>query len=202
MAFTFTQRGEYQFQTKDLKEARTSILLCCVRSSFSLFCLFRHVYAVGQIDFIACFPSRLKSCADTKVTNKTLFPTFARTSLGPPEKISKSVIALLKAYQWRKFIIVSDTRQWNKEITLAIKVRRECKLRITSSVKLFPPFSQDLAGKNNLNVTDVKFFSDYIRAKYEVMQTIVDESFRKTRSKYELIKVLKCPFADCRFSPL
>lgn len=69
-----------------------------------------------------CLLSRLKSCADTKVGNKTLFPTFARTSLGPPEKISKSVIALLKAYQWRKFIIVSDTRQWTKEITLAIKV--------------------------------------------------------------------------------
>jgi guanylate cyclase, other len=63
-----------------------------------------------------------QSCADTKVTNKTLFPTFARTSLGPPEKISKSVIALLKAYQWKKFIIVADTRQWTKEITLAVKV--------------------------------------------------------------------------------
>lgn len=65
----------------------------------------------------------LKSCADVKVTNKTLFPTFSRTSLGPPEKISKSVIALLKAYQWTKFVIVADTRQWTKEITLAIKVR-------------------------------------------------------------------------------
>lgn len=57
-----------------------------------------------------------------KVTNKTLFPTFARTSLGPPEKISKSVVSLLKAYQWRKFVIVADSRQWTKEITLAIKV--------------------------------------------------------------------------------
>jgi hypothetical protein len=64
----------------------------------------------------------MKSCGDVKVTNKTLFPTFARSSLGPPEKISKSVIALLKAYQWSKFIIVTDSRQWMKEITLAIKV--------------------------------------------------------------------------------
>jgi hypothetical protein len=51
-----------------------------------------------------------------------LFPTFARTSLGPPEKISKSVIALLKAYNWNKFIIISDTRQWSMEISHAIKV--------------------------------------------------------------------------------
>lgn len=63
-----------------------------------------------------------QSCADIKLTNKTLFPTFARTSLGPPEKISKSVISLLKAYHWKKFIIVADSRQWMKEITLAVKV--------------------------------------------------------------------------------
>lgn len=69
-----------------------------------------------------CFFFYHQSCADVKVTNKSLFPTFGRTSLGPPEKISKSVVALLKAYQWRKFIIVADTRQWTKEITLAIKV--------------------------------------------------------------------------------
>lgn len=118
-----------------------------------------------------------------KVTNKTLFPTFARTSLGPPEKISKSVVALLKAYHWNKFIIISDKRQWNKEITLAIKVRA---LKLIDAIATFPS-SQDLAGKNNLNVTDVKYFSDYIRAKYEEMQTIVDESFRKTRSNFDLI---------------
>lgn len=64
----------------------------------------------------------LKSCADIKVNNKTLFPTFARTSLGPPEKISKSVIALLKAYHWNKFVIISDTRQWSMDISHAIKV--------------------------------------------------------------------------------
>jgi hypothetical protein len=41
---------------------------------------------------------------------------------------------------------------------------------------------KDLAGKNNLNVTDVYFFSDYIPAKYQDIQSIVSESFRKTRS--------------------
>lgn len=75
---------------------------------------------------------------------------------------------------------MSDTRQWNKEITLAIKV---FKAHILIDAATTFPSSQDLAGKNNLNVTDVKYFSDYIRAKYEEMQTIVDESFRKTRSK-------------------
>ena len=43
---------------------------------------------------------------------------------------------------------------------------------------------QDLAAKNSLNVTDIKFFSDYIRAKYEHMQNIVADSFRRTRSNF------------------
>lgn len=42
---------------------------------------------------------------------------------------------------------------------------------------------QDLAGKNNLNVTDIKYFTDYIRAKYEDMQNIVSGSYRRTRSE-------------------
>lgn len=40
-----------------------------------------------------------------------------------------------------------------------------------------------MAGKNNLNVTDIKYFTDYIRAKYEDMQNIVSGSFRRTRSE-------------------
>lgn len=92
-----------------------SLFICFVTNTFGQI-YFQYYYSLF---IFLC----LKSCADVKVTNKTLFPTFSRTSLGPPEKISKSVIALLKAYQWNKFVIVADTRQWTKEITLAIKVR-------------------------------------------------------------------------------
>jgi len=73
-----------------------------------------------QFLLIASYRSPFKSCSDLQVTDKKLFPTFARTSLGPPVKISKSVIALLKAYHWNKFIIV--TADGSKEIALAIKV--------------------------------------------------------------------------------
>lgn len=102
------------------------LFICFIASSRSTFflCKVASFFLTIFSPFIVCFWF-LKSCADTKVTNKTLFPTFARTSLGPPEKISKSVIALLKAYQWKKFIIVADTRQWTKEITLAVKVNKK-----------------------------------------------------------------------------
>ncbi|KAG5668928.1 hypothetical protein PVAND_016837 [Polypedilum vanderplanki] len=101
------------------------------------------------------------SCADMKVGNKTQFSTFARSSLGPPEKISKSVIALLSYYNWRKFII-------------------------------------DLSSKNNLNLTQIKEFSDYLSNKHENMEKIVDETFKKTRiyvfvgGQYAFVAFMHC----------
>lgn len=55
---------------------------------------------------------------------------------------------------------------------------------------LFDP--QDLSTRNNLNVTDIKYFSDYIRAKYEDMQTIVSETYQRTRSNWISI-LIKIP---------
>lgn len=43
-------------------------------------------------------------------------------------------------------------------------------------------FFQDLAQENELNVTDFKKFSDYLSKKQDVMESIVDETFYKTRS--------------------
>ena len=48
---------------------------------------------------------------------------------------------------------------------------------------------KDLAGKNNLNVTDIKYFSDYIPAKYQDLQNIVSESYRRTRSNQKPISI-------------
>lgn len=78
---------------------------------------------------------------------------------------------------------MADTRQWTKEITLAVKVHTfytPSTVLITLNLPIFP--IQDLAGKNNLNVTDIFYFSDYIPAKYQDIQNIVGESFRRTRS--------------------
>lgn len=89
-------------------------------------------------------------------------------------------MALLKYYDWNKFIIISDSRQWTMEITLAIKVRNTF-IAVSNLIKI-SIFWQDLVWKNYLNVTDIVYFSDYIRSKYRDMQKIVSETFRRTRS--------------------
>lgn len=49
---------------------------------------------------------------------------FART-LAPASKVSKSVIALLKAFNWNKFVIITAARPaWGSQISLAIKVNK------------------------------------------------------------------------------
>lgn len=64
----------------------------------------------------------LQKCADTAVSNKTIYEMFART-LAPASKVSKSVIALLKAFNWNKFVIITAARPaWGSQISLAIKV--------------------------------------------------------------------------------
>ncbi|OTF83667.1 atrial natriuretic peptide receptor-like protein [Euroglyphus maynei] len=42
-------------------------------------------------------------CIDQNLSNKTIYPTFART-LPPSSKISKSVISLLKHFEWNKVL--------------------------------------------------------------------------------------------------
>jgi guanylate cyclase 32E len=43
----------------------------------------------------------LQKCADRTVSNKIIYSTFART-LPPSSKVSKSLISLLKYYNWTK----------------------------------------------------------------------------------------------------
>nr|CAD7400720.1 unnamed protein product [Timema poppensis] len=62
-----------------------------------------------------------QKCADTKVSDKRVYYTFART-LPPSSKVSKSVVALLRAFSWDKFVIVASRRPaWGGQVKDAIK---------------------------------------------------------------------------------
>ncbi|KAK2710816.1 receptor-type guanylate cyclase Gyc76C-like [Artemia franciscana] len=51
-------------------------------------------------------------CADYKVSDKKLFPTFTRT-FPPDTQVTKSIIALMKFYRWTRFSIVyENTDKW------------------------------------------------------------------------------------------
>ena len=54
----------------------------------------------------------LQKCADHRVSNKTLYPTLART-FPPSTQVTKSVLAVLTHHGWRRFTIVTgSTEKW------------------------------------------------------------------------------------------
>ncbi|XP_047529758.1 guanylate cyclase 32E-like [Vanessa atalanta] len=86
--------------------------------------------------------------------------TFART-LPPAHKVSKSVIALLKAYGWTKFAIIAGDEQTAAEQQMdAIK---------------------ELSESNGLTITAEHRFADYIPRHISRMERIVDQTYDKTR---------------------
>ncbi|XP_054260292.1 guanylate cyclase 32E-like [Macrosteles quadrilineatus] len=99
-------------------------------------------------------------CADKSVSDKRVYYTFART-LAPSTKVSKSVVALLHAFNWHKFVVVAGkSPAWGIQIKEAIK---------------------DLAGEYNLSVTGVYEFNNYIPKDIQEMEKIVDDTYKRTR---------------------
>ncbi|XP_013168990.1 PREDICTED: guanylate cyclase 32E-like [Papilio xuthus] len=86
--------------------------------------------------------------------------TFART-LPPAHKISKSVVALLKAFGWNKFAIVAGD-----ESTAAGQQMDAIK---------------ELSQSNGLVITAEHRFTDYLPHKSEHIKRIVDDTYFKTR---------------------
>ncbi|XP_034473865.1 guanylate cyclase 32E [Drosophila innubila] len=101
-------------------------------------------------------------CSDSIVSNKSTFHTFART-LAPASKVSKSVISLLNAYDWKKFaIVVSSKPIWGSDVASAI---------------------QELAESRNFTITHFKYISDYIpiRKTLSQIENIIEETYKTTR---------------------
>ena len=76
---------------------------------------------------LKCFPNFFfflipkQKCPDQRVSNKELFPTFART-MSPSSKYSKFVIALLEKYKWKDIIIIAGEKPSWVQIVEALEV--------------------------------------------------------------------------------
>ncbi|GLV44985.1 Guanylyl cyclase at 32E [Carabus blaptoides fortunei] len=99
-------------------------------------------------------------CADTKVSDKRVFNTFART-LPPSSKVSKSVVALLQAFSWDRFVVIAGSRPASgSEVQEAIA---------------------ELSNHHGLVVTDTYQYSDYIPRQINEMDSIVAKTYERTR---------------------
>ncbi|XP_035707425.1 guanylate cyclase 32E isoform X2 [Folsomia candida] len=101
-------------------------------------------------------------CSDHRVSDKTIYPTFART-LPPSSKVSKSVVGLLKHFNWDQIVLVMCPTKRDREFGVLVDA-------ITV-----------LAQKHNINITDHHNLPDYIPENFPEMVKIVEKTYERTR---------------------
>ena len=112
------------------------------------------------ITLMFCF----QKCADHKVSDKDLYPTFART-FPPATQVTRSIVALLLHFHWQKFtIIVGSSDRWQG-----------------ISQKL-----EELSAEHNLTVNAKHVYSEphMIDRTGNPFPRIIADSYIDTRSKY------------------
>ncbi|XP_028968121.1 guanylate cyclase 32E [Galendromus occidentalis] len=98
-------------------------------------------------------------CYDPRVSRGEVFRTFART-LPSSSKVSKSVIALLKYFEWNRItLIVAETTMYIQTQEVLVQ----------------------LAKQNNITATSYMITGDYMEKNKAALRRIVQDSFKTTR---------------------
>ncbi|XP_035208343.1 guanylate cyclase 32E-like, partial [Stegodyphus dumicola] len=99
-------------------------------------------------------------CSDSKVSNKDIFTTFART-LPPSSKVSKSLISLLKHFDWTKLMLLVANNTSDKSVAEALS-----KLAIENDIEIVQTFylPADYLTKHNTTLRDI-ILQTYMRTR-------------------------------------
>uniref|UniRef100_A0A1I8AX58 Guanylate cyclase n=1 Tax=Steinernema glaseri TaxID=37863 RepID=A0A1I8AX58_9BILA len=125
-------------------------------------------------------------CKDETVSDKTKYPTFARTVPAETE-ITKSFFSLLKYYDWRKFTIIYEERPANEELFQAIKFAVEQEnMYIAKANEPATPNQKPTDWVERpfqiTNVSRVPYpFSEVKFVEQRVIENIIKETSEKTR---------------------
>ncbi|GFQ98178.1 guanylate cyclase 32E [Trichonephila clavata] len=99
-------------------------------------------------------------CSDSKVSEKMIFPTFART-LPPSSKVSKSLISLLKHFTWDQLVLLVSDNPSEKQIAEALI---------------------HLAHKNDIAILETFYLpGDYLTKDNTTLKEIVMQTYKRTR---------------------
>lgn len=115
---TMRDRGAVAFIGPD--ESCTTEALLASAWNIPMLSYVRMDFWISPIIF-KLFGPTTQYCTDSAVSDKRFFPTFART-LAPAAMVSKSVVALLMAFDWHRFVLVGSSQAWSAKVTDAIKV--------------------------------------------------------------------------------
>jgi len=122
----------------------------------------------------------LQKCADHRVSDKTLYPTFART-LPPATQVTKSIVALLMHFGWRRYtMVVGSTTRWQSIADQLQSISARHNVTVNARFDFQEPYTvEDL---NN------------------PMETIVTDSYLDTRSEFiPSIEIYNLSLCNLRF---
>ena len=82
--------------------------------------------------FIYNFPTNIfhfQKCSDSLLSNKTQFPTFART-MQPSNRIAKSIVSVLRHFKWNRVVVIAGENFMYVKNAFQVRavVVRVCKL--------------------------------------------------------------------------
>lgn len=100
------------------------------------------------------------NCRDQKVSNKKIYPTFART-IPPSKMVCKSLVALLQHFKWNKFVLIVSNS------TMDLQAEESLKLLIRNR-------SIEIIKRYDLPANYVSDSIDYIKGS-------IDNSYKDTR---------------------
>ncbi|XP_035209039.1 guanylate cyclase 32E-like [Stegodyphus dumicola] len=101
-----------------------------------------------------------EKCSDSKVSDKTIFSTFART-LPPSSKVSKSLISLLKHFMWDQLMLLVSDSSSDKQVAEALI---------------------QLAQEHEIEILEIFYIpGDYLTKHNTTLKDIIMETYERTR---------------------
>ena len=115
-----------------------------------------HLYLIIHFSF-------LQKCVDRAVSDKSIFSTFART-LPPSSKMSKSIVALLKHFDWNRLMLLVSDKHSHRQIADALI---------------------HLAIMYDIDIVETFYIpGDYLTKDNKTLKDIVLDTYKRTRSKW------------------
>lgn len=130
--------------------------------SNTLFLLLKYLKIIYYISF---FSFSFQKCVDRAVSDKSIFSTFART-LPPSSKVSKSIVALLKHFDWNRLMLLVSDKHSHRQTADAL-------------IHLAVLYDIDIVETFNVP-------GDYLTKDNKTLKDIVLKTYKRTRSKFHL----------------
>lgn len=126
-----------------------------------MFLLLQYLNIIYYISFFLSF----QKCVDRAVSDKSIFSTFART-LPPSSKVSKSIVALLKHFDWNRLMLLVSDKHSHRQTADAL-------------IHLAVLYDIDIVETFNVP-------GDYLTKDNKTLKDIVLKTYKRTRSKFHL----------------